>query len=230
MYLEIFQNWKLQCIEELLSVEWISHPQNGKYLQNVYHVIEWYKEFLKNYSSKRATEKLILECWTHLNKHIFKEDIQMASIHRKIFVFVVQSLSHIQLFANPWTAACQDLLSFTVSQNLFKLMSTELAMLSNHWPPSLCCPLLLLPSIFPSIRIFSNESVLHTRYWSFSFSTSPSNGYSGLISFRIGRLDLLAVQGTRKSLPQHHNSMTSILWLRFLYSPTHIHTWLLDKL
>ena len=112
----------------------------------------------------------------------------------------------------PWTAACQDSLSITNSQRLLKLMSIKSVMPSNHL--ILCRPLLLLPSIFPSIRIFSNESVLHIRwakYWSFSFSTSPSNEYSGLISFKMDCLDLLAVQGALKSLLQHHSSKASIL-------------------
>ena len=113
----------------------------------------------------------------------------------------VQSLSHVQLFVTPWTAAHQASLSFTNSQSLLKLMSVESLMQSNHL--ILCHPLLLLPSIFPSIRVFSNESVLRIRwqkYWSFSFSISPSNEYSGLISFRMDWLDLFAVQGTLKSL------------------------------
>ena len=124
-----------------------------------------------------------------------------------------QSLSHVQLFVTPWTAACQAFLSITNSWSLLKLMSTESVMPSNHL--ILCHPLLLLPSIFPSIRVFSTESVLHIRwpkYWSFSFSISPSNEYSGLISFRMDWLDLLAVQGTLKSLHQRHSSKASILW------------------
>ena len=113
----------------------------------------------------------------------------------------------------PWTAACQTSLSITDSRSLLKLMSVELVMPSNHL--ILCRPLLLPPSVFPSIRVFSNESVLRIRgpkYWSSSFSISPSNEYSGLISLRIGWLDLLAVQGTLKSLSQHHSSKASILW------------------
>ena len=124
----------------------------------------------------------------------------------------VQSLSRVQLFATPWTAACQASLSITNSRSLLKLMSIESVMPSNDF--ILCRPLLLLPSIFPSIRVFSNESALCIRwpkYWSFSFSISPSNEYSGLISFRIDRFDLLAVQGTLKSLLQHHSSKASIL-------------------
>ena len=125
----------------------------------------------------------------------------------------VQSLSCVQLFSTPWTTACQASLSITNSRSSPKLMSIESVMPSNHL--ILCHPLLLPPSIFPSIRVFSNESVLHIRwskYWSFSFSISPSNEYSGLISFRIDWLDLLAVQGALKSLLQHHSSKAAILW------------------
>jgi len=124
----------------------------------------------------------------------------------------VQLLSHVWFFATPWTAARQASLSITNSQSLLKLMSTELVMPSNHL--IFCCLLLLLPTIFPSIRVFSNESVLRIRwpkYWSFSFSVRPSNEYSGLISFRIDSLDLLEVQGTLKSLLQHQSSKASIL-------------------
>ena len=124
----------------------------------------------------------------------------------------VQSLSCVRLFANPWTAARQASLSITNSQSLLKLMFVESVMPFNHL--ILCHPLLLLPSIFPSIRVFSNESVLYIRwpkYWSSSFSISPSNEYSGLISFRIDWFDLLAVQGTLKSLLQQHSSKVSIL-------------------
>ena len=113
----------------------------------------------------------------------------------------VQSLSRVQLFVTPWTAACQASLSITNSRNLLKLMSIESVMPSNHF--ILCHPLLLPPSIFPSIRVFSNESVFHIRwpkYWSFSLSISPSNEYSGLISFRIDWFDLLAAQETLKSI------------------------------
>ena len=124
----------------------------------------------------------------------------------------VQSLSCVRLFATPCTAARQASLSITNSWSLLKLMSIESVMPSNHL--ILCRPLLLLPSIFPSIRVFSNESALHIRwpkYWSFSFSISPSNEYLGMISLRMDWLDLLAVQGTLKSLLQHHNSKASIL-------------------
>ena len=124
----------------------------------------------------------------------------------------VQSLSHVWLSKTPWITTCQGSLSITNSQSPLKLMSIESVMPSNHL--ILCRPLLLLPSIFPSIRVFSNESVLHIRwpkYWSFSFNIGPSNEYSGLIFFRMDWLDPLAVQGTLKSLLQHHSSKTSIL-------------------
>ena len=124
----------------------------------------------------------------------------------------VQSLSRVQLFATPWTSACQASLSITYSQSLPKLMSIESVTPSNHL--ILCRPLLLLPSIFPSIRVFSNESALcirWPRYWSFSFNISPSNEDPGLISFRMDWLDLLVVQETLKSLLQHHSSKASIL-------------------
>ena len=125
----------------------------------------------------------------------------------------LQSLSHVRLFATPWTAVRQASLSITNSQSLLKLMSTESGMPSNHL--ILCRPIFLPPSIFPSIRVFSNESVLHItwpRYWNFSFRISSSDEYSGLSSFRMDWLDLLAVQGTLKSLLQHHSSKASILW------------------
>ena len=124
----------------------------------------------------------------------------------------VQSLSHVWLFVTPWTAARQASLSITNSWSLLKLMSIEFVIPSSHL--ILCCPLLLLPSIFSSIRVFSNESVFCIRwpkYWRFSFSISSYNEYSGLISFRMDWLDLLAVQGTLKSLLQHHSSKASIL-------------------
>ena len=133
-----------------------------------------------------------------------KISVQFSSAH---------SLSHVRLFATPWTAAHQASLSITNSWRLLKLMSIELVMPSNHL--ILCCLLLFLPLIFPSIWVFSNESVLCIRwpkYRSFSFSISPSNEYSGLISFRIDWLDLLAVQETLKNLLQHHRSKHSILW------------------
>ena len=121
-------------------------------------------------------------------------------------------LSCVQLFVTPWTAPCQAYMSITNSQSLLKLMSIESVMPSNHL--ILSCPLLLPPSIIPRIRVFSSESVLRIRepkYWSFSFNISPSNEHPGLISFRMDWLDLLAVQGTLKSLLQHHSLKASIL-------------------
>ena len=125
----------------------------------------------------------------------------------------IQSLSRVRLLVTPWTAAHQASLSITNSRSLLKLMSIESVMPSNHL--ILCRPLLPLPSTFPSIRVFSSESVLHIRwpkYWAFSFSINSSKEYSGLISFRMDWLGLLAVQGTLKSLLQHHSSKASILW------------------
>ena len=125
----------------------------------------------------------------------------------------VQSLSRVRLFAAPWNVACQAPLSSIISQSLLKFMYIELVMLSSHL--ILCHTLLLLPSILPSIRVFSNESSLHIRWpkcCSLNFSISPSSEYSGLISFRIDWFDLLAVQGTLKSLLQHHSLKASILW------------------
>ena len=126
---------------------------------------------------------------------------------------VVQSLYHVQLFVTSWTAAWQASLSFTISWNLLKLMSIESVIPSKYLV--LSCPFIFLPSIFPGIRVFSNESALHiwwSKYWSFSFSISPSNEYSGLISFRIGWFDFLVVQETLKSLLQHQSSKALILW------------------
>ena len=125
----------------------------------------------------------------------------------------VQSLSRVQLFVTPWTAAHQASLSITSSQGLLKLMSIESVMPFSHL--ILCHPLILPLSIFPNIRVFTNESVLRIRwpkYWSFSFSISPSNEYSGLISFRMDWFELLAVQGTLKNLLQHYSSKASVLW------------------
>ena len=141
-------------------------------------------------------------------------DIQQTRykfIYTSVQFSSVQSLSHIRLFATPWTTAHRASLSTTNSWSLLKLMSVELVMPSNHL---ILCHSLLLPSIFPSTRVFSSESILHIRwpkYWSFSFSISPSKEHPGLISFRMDWLDLFAVLGTLKSLLQHHSSKVSIL-------------------
>ena len=143
------------------------------------------------------------------NKWLYRQNVWCFSS--------VQSLSHVRLFTTPWTAARQASLSITDSRGLLKLLSIGSVMPSNHL--ILCRPL-LLPSIFPSIRVFSNQSALRIRWpkhWSFSFSISPSNEYSGLISLKIHWFDLLAVQGTLKSLLQHHSSEASILWCSTLF-------------
>ena len=142
-------------------------------------------------------------------------------------LFAVQSLSHVQLFATPWTAAFQDSLSFTVSQSLLRLMSTELVLVSKHF--ILFHPLLFLSSIFSSIRVFSSSQLFAVlewpKYWSFSFSISPSNEYSGLIFFRMDWFDLLAVQGTLKSFLQQHSLKASVLSCSaFFMVQFHIHT------
>ena len=133
------------------------------------------------------------------SKRKYSTTVSLKTINSRI-VAVVQLLSHVQLFAIPWTAACQASLSFTIAQSLFKFMSIEAVMPFNHL---ILCRLLLLPSTFPKIRVFSNElafCIRCSKYWSFNFSISPSSAYSGLISFQIDWFDLLAVQGTLKSL------------------------------
>ena len=144
----------------------------------------------------------------------------------------VQSLSRVRLFATPWIAARQASLSISNPQSLLKLMPIESVMPSSHF--TLCHPLLFLSPIPPSIRLFSNESTLRMRwpkYWNFSFNISPSNEHPGLMSFRMDWLDLLAVQGTLKSLLQHHSSKASIFWCSsfFFTVQSHIHTWPLEK-
>ena len=146
-------------------------------------------------------------------------------------MFQFSSLSHVRLFATLWITSRQASLSITNFRSSPKLMSIELVMPSSHL--ICCCPLLLLPPIPPSIRVFSNESTLRMRwpkYWSFSFRISPSNEHPGLISFRIDWLDLLAVQGTRKSLFQHHSQKHQLFGAQLSsQSNSHIHTWLLEK-
>ena len=138
-----------------------------------------------------------------------------------MFLLLFQSLCLVQLFATPWSAACQASLSLTISRSLLKLMSIESVMPSNYL--ILCCPLLLLLSMFPNIRVFFNELTLPIRwskYWSFSFSISLSNEYSGLVSFRIDWFDLLAVQGTLKNLLQHHSLKDQFFSTQPPYGPT----------
>ena len=184
----------------------------------------------KNIKKKKIIEKLFQNYWRYNVFITLKKSTNLLFLDCEIFrsrncvsfLFVfslvlytssVQLLSSVQLFANPWTAAHQASLSITNSWSLLKLMSIELVMPFNHL--ILCHPLLLLPSIFPGIRVFSNESVLRIRwpeYWSFSFSISPSNEHSGLITSRSDWFDFLAVQGTLKSPLQLHSSKASILW------------------
>ena len=164
---------------------------------------------------------------------LFAQEVKAFFFPFRVYnlVIVVQLLSHVRLFAIPWTAAHQDPLSITISWSLLKPMSIESVMSPNRL--ILCHPLLPLPSIFPSIRVFSDESVLHIRlskYWSFSFSISPSSENSGFISFRIDWFDLLAVQGTHQSLLQHHNSKESVLQHSvFFRVKISLCTWLLEK-
>ena len=170
-----------------------------------------------------------------MNKYSAKENIWTANTNRErcstslVIQFIsVQSLSRVWFFATPWTAAHQASLSIASCRSLLRLMSFELVMPSTHLV--LCHPLFLLPSIFPSIRVFSSDSVLCIRwpkYWSFSFSISPSNEYLGLISFRMDWLDLLAVQGTLKSLLWHHSSKASILQCSafFIVQLSHTYTY-----
>ena len=159
----------------------------------------------------------------------------MANEHMKrcstlLIIVVVQSPSRAQLFATPWTAACQACPSLTISQSLSKFMTIASVMPSSHL--ILWYPLLLLPSIFPSIRDFSNEPTVCIRwpkYWNFNFSISPSNEYLSLISLKINWLDLLAVWGTIRNLLQHHGSKALILRLQYLYSPAHNLMWPLGR-
>ena len=158
--------------------------------------------YLEHLSSKHYTE-----CFIGISSLVLTKPLWSITQYQS-----VQSLNHVRLFAIPWTATCQASLPSTNSQSSPKPMSIESVMPSNHL--ILCHPLLLPPSLFPSIRVFSSESVLRIRwpkYWSFSFNISPSNEHTGLISFRMDWLDRLAVQGTLKSLLQHHSSKASVL-------------------
>ena len=156
-----------------------------------------------------------MKCQLLLVLVVLKMEIRKCWVlnHKVFVVAAVQPLSHVWLFETSWTAARQAPLSFTISWSLLKFMSIELMMPSNH--PILCHPLLLLPSIFPSIRVFSKELALHIRWpknWSSSFSINLSNEYSGLISFWVDLFDLLAVQGTLKSRLQHHNPLNDKIY------------------
>ena len=178
----------------------------------VYKVVWMYVSVLSIEEEK--TEALLCISLSLLQKRI-NHEVSVVFFKRIVTVLFssVQLLSCVQLFATPWAAACQASMSITNSWSLLKLMSIESVMPSKHL--ILCHPLLLQPSIFSSVRVFFNDSVIcfkWPKYWSFSFSISPSNEYSGLISFRMDWLDLLAVQGTLKNLLQQHSSKASILW------------------
>ena len=188
----------------------LSHPVYGTLLWEPEQLIQGHQRSQLPHWPSSHTEKIISSSDKRLNS--------------------VQLFSHVWLFTTPWTAAHQDSLSITNYRSLPKLMSIKSVMPFNHL--ILCCPLLLPPSIFPSIRVFSNKSVLLIRwpkYWSFSFSISPPNEYSGMISFRIDCFDLLAVQGTLKSLLQHDSKHEFFSAQLSLESNSHIHTWLLEK-
>ena len=176
--------------------------------------------------SKEEIKSFMMKVKEENEKAVLKLNIQKYKITAFGPISSVQSLRHVQLFATPWTIAHQAFLSITNSQSLLKLMSIESVMPSNHL---ILCHSLLPPSIFPSTRFLSSESVLCIRWpkcWSFSFSISPSNEYSGLISFRMDRLDLLAVRGTLSSLLQHHSSKASIRRCSafFIVQLSHPHT------
>ena len=199
------------CQQDPLEKEMVTHSS----------ILAWRIPWTEKSGSLQSTgSQRVRHDWaTSISLSLFKLSTTVRNVKKKkcehtviLYSQSVQLHSHVQLFETPRTAAHQASLSITNSRTLLKFMSTELVMPSSHL--ILCRPFLLLPSIFPSIRVFSNESVLHIRwpkYWSFSFSISPSNEYSGLISFRMDWLDLLAVQGTLKSLLQHHSSKASVL-------------------
>ena len=180
------------------------------------------KEIILHFHKENSTLYNKASTWDSLNVYQLGTGSKWCSVQ-------YGSVSHVWLFVTPWTAAHQASLSITNSQSLLRLMSIESVMPSNHL--ILCHPLLLLPSFFPTIRIFSNESVLHIRwpkYWSFSFSISSSNVYSGLISFRTDWLYHLAVQGTLKSLPQQHSSKASIFQCSAFFMAQLSHTYWKD--
>ena len=188
----------------------------------------WFCFFKIGISESRSQEYLALAflvfCLEYQRAQLHPTPNTMDDYFPSVQFSSVQSLSRVRLFATPWTTARQVSLSITKSRSLPKPTSIELVMPSSRL--ILCCPLLLLPPILPSIRVFSNKSVLHIRwpkYCSFSFSISPSNEHPGLISFRMDWLDLLAVQGILKSLLQHHSSKASILWHSAFFTTIHDH-------
>ena len=184
-------------------------------------------------SNNASEDSLSPEIWTCVHYTLKKKSINILKQlpYNTVQFSSVQLLSRVRLFATPWIAACQASLSVTNSQSSLRLTYIESLMPSSHL--ILCHPLLLLPAIPPSIRVFSNESTLRMRwpkYWSFSFSIIPSKEIPGLISFRMDCLYLLAVQETLKSLLQHHSSKASILWRSAFFTVnSHIHTWPQEK-
>ena len=196
--------WDQQSLKAKIWRAWKRTGNKYFHFDNGEKISTWWPKVAFSNSASFNTYFIKCKCWAYDGPHS------------------VQLLTCVWLFATSWTAAHQASLSITNSRNLLKRMSIELVMPSNHL--ILCCPLLLQSSIFPSIRVFSNESVLHIwwpKYWSFSFSISPSNEYLGLISFRMDWLDLLAVKGIlKKSSPAPQFKSVNSLVLRFLYSPT----------
>ena len=206
------QPTRLLCTVSLYEKSWL-----------IYFPNEWQLGFLFVclFLPWTSSSAVIIFAYVSMRTNFSREDLEKNNLwlreyaYLKFYFFdivVVQSLSHVQLFVTPWAAAHQASLSFPISQSLLKFMSIESVIPSNNL--ILCCPLLSLPSIFPINRVFSNESALcikWPKYWSFSFSLSPFNEYSGLISFKIGWIDLLAVQGTLKNLLQYHNLKASAL-------------------
>ena len=200
---EFFQimNWSsFLCILYLFPVLYVGQNHHFLFTYNLEHVSQF---------SKYLCGLSLWPCYPSQMYGLWQNCVWFCSLlfslSTILILVVVQLFSHVWLFVTSWTAAYRASLSFITSWSLLKLMCIELVMPPNHL--DFCCPLLLLPSIFPSIRVFSNESVLHIRwpkYWSFRFSINPSSEYLGLISFRIDWLDLLAVQGTLKGLHQHH--------------------------
>ena len=233
----IFPNIRVFSSESALHIRWpkywgfsFSISPSNEYSRLISFGMDWF-DFL----AVQGTLKTLLQHHNLKASILWRSAFFMVQLSHPYMttgktISSAQSLSHVQLFVTPWTAAHQASLSITNSRSLLKLMSLESVMPSNHL--ILCCPL-LPPLIFSSIRVFSNESVLHIRqpkYWSFSFSISPSNEYSGFIFFRIDWFDLLAIQGTLNSLLQHHNLKASVLWLSaFFMVKLYICIWLLEK-
>ena len=207
-------------VQSLSRVRLFATPWTAAHQASLFTINSWSLLKLVSIESVMPSNHLIL-CRPLLFPPSIFPSIRVFSSESVLRISSVQSLSHVQLFVTPWTAARQASLSIINSRSLLKLMSIESVMPSNHL--ILCLPLLLTPSIFPSIGVFSNESILPIRwpkYWSFSFNISPSNEYSGLISFMVDWLDLPAIQGTQESFPIPQFKSINSSALSFLYSPT----------